>query len=61
LWPVPARPDGLRRRLNLTPAWLGAFLALGGMKLPADYELSRQIDEILRSAHPRRSKSKHVQ
>ena len=46
LCPMPATPAYLRSRLNFTPAWLGAFLRLRGIKLNCAPELEEQITAI---------------
>ncbi|MBN2045986.1 MAG: hypothetical protein JW757_13270 [Anaerolineales bacterium] len=45
-WPVPAKPDYVRTRLNFTPAWLGAYLKVNKQPLSACEELQVRIDEI---------------
>lgn len=45
-WPMPAKPDYVRGRLNFTPEWLGAYLKLNGVKLQASEEQQARIDEI---------------
>jgi len=50
MWPMPARPDYVRNRMNLSPVWLGAFLELNGFKLLAAPALKVQIDEIVKRA-----------
>lgn len=47
LWPVLATPEYVRKRMNFTPAWLGAYLRLHGHKLSAAPELEEQIKAIL--------------
>lgn len=45
-WPMPARPDYVRQRLNFTPEWLGAYLKINGVKLQATEAQQARIDEI---------------
>jgi hypothetical protein len=52
LFPVPVRPADLRRRLNFTPGWVGAYLRLNGVHLPAGTELEKEIQRILALAGP---------
>jgi hypothetical protein len=33
LWPLPATPDIVQRRLDFTPEWLGEFLWLEEIKM----------------------------
>jgi len=46
LFPVPALPATVRKRLNFTPAWMGAYLRLNGVDLPASAELNVEIERI---------------
>ena len=46
-WPMPARPEYVRQRLNFTPEWLGAFLKINGVKLQATKSQQARIDEIV--------------
>jgi hypothetical protein len=34
IWPVPATPRFVKKRINFTPEWLGGFLWANGIKLP---------------------------
>ena len=45
-WPMPARPEYVRSRLNFTPEWLGAYLKLNGIILRASESQQAKIDEI---------------
>ena len=45
-WPMPAKPEYIRSRLNFTPEWLGAYLKINGIKLRASEEQQARIDEI---------------
>lgn len=56
LFPIPATPAAVRRRLNFTPAWLGAYLRLNGYRWAANPELEPEIERILALApvRPRR-------
>lgn len=47
LFPVPAWPLIVQKRLNFTPAWMGAYLRLNGIKLPAEPELETEIERIV--------------
>ena len=47
LFPIPARPDAVRRRLNLSPAWLGAYLRIHGFHWRAEEGLEAEIQRIL--------------
>ena len=55
LWPVPARPEYVRKRLNLSPFWLGAYLRLHGFSLPAESDLQAEIDQVVARASAPRS------
>jgi hypothetical protein len=46
LFPIPASPAILKTRLNFTPAWMGAFLRVNGVRLPAAEQLEEEIDHI---------------
>ncbi len=54
LFPVPVRLGGLRRRLNFTPGWVGAYLRLNGVHLTAGTDLEMEIQRILALAGPPR-------
>lgn len=45
-WPMPAKPEYIRSRLNFTPEWLGAYLKINGINLRASEEQQARIDEI---------------
>ena len=45
-WPMPAKPEYVRQRLNFTPEWLGAYLKINGVKLQATEAQQARIDEI---------------
>ena len=45
-WPMPAKPEYVRSRLNFTPEWLGAYLKVNKHSLPASEDLQNRIDEI---------------
>jgi len=47
LFPVPASPGTVARRLNFTPGWVGAYLRLNGIDLPAGADLEAEIQRIL--------------
>jgi hypothetical protein len=55
LFPVPANPKTVRKRLNFTPAWLGAYLRLHGFHLKASDELEKEIRTILALAPSRKA------
>jgi hypothetical protein len=57
LFPVPAWPVIVQKRLNFTPAWMGAYLSLNGMDLPASAELKAEIERIAALA-PKKRKAK---
>ena len=57
LFPVPAWPAIVQKRLNFTPAWMGAYLRLNGMDLPAGAELKAEIERIAGLA-PKRKRAK---
>lgn len=46
LFPVPATPAIVRKRFNFTPVWLGAYLQVNGIELPAGAELKEEINRI---------------
>jgi hypothetical protein len=56
LFPLPAKPEVVRRRLNLTPAWMGAYLRLHGFRLKASPELDEQIQQIMILAPTKKTK-----
>ena len=58
LFPVPATPDYVRKRMNFTPAWLGAYLRLHHYKVTAVPELDEQINKILAMANNKPSARK---
>lgn len=47
LWPIPATPQRVKKRINFTPAWVGAYLKIHGHILPASQELKKEISNIL--------------
>jgi hypothetical protein len=47
LFPVPAWPSIVKKRLKFTPAWTGAYLAVNGIKLPANADLEIEIEHIV--------------
>ena len=57
LFPVLAWPKIVQKRLNFTPAWMGAYLLLNGIELPADAELKGEIKQIV-ALVPKRTKKK---
>ena len=60
LFPVPATPDYVRKRMNFTPAWLGAYLRLHHYKVTAVPELDEQINKILAMANNKPSSRKQT-
>ena len=52
LWPMPARPEYVARRIHFSPEWLGAFLSLRGYHLSADPELQGKMNLIKSLAPP---------
>lgn len=56
LFPLPAKPEIVRKRLNLTPAWMGAYLRLNGFQWKATPELDEQIQQIMALAPTRKKK-----
>ncbi len=49
-WPMPAKPDYVRQRMNLNPEWMGAYLELKGMKVEATPEQAEKIAQIVAMA-----------
>ncbi|NLH46120.1 MAG: hypothetical protein GX451_08360 [Acholeplasmataceae bacterium] len=47
LLPLPAKPEIVRRQINFSPEWLGAYLTLNGYVLIAKPEQQKRIDFIL--------------
>ena len=47
LLPYPAKPEELKTRFNLTPAWLGAYSKLHGLELEATEDQQIEIEQIL--------------
>lgn len=56
LFPVPALPRIVQKRLNFTPSWVGAYLTLNGIHLAASPDLKAEIDRIVKLA----PKNKHL-
>jgi hypothetical protein len=54
LFPVPAHPLIVQKRLKFTPAWMGAYLRLNGIYLSAETELESEIDRIVSLAPPKK-------
>ncbi len=49
LWPIPATPSLVKKRLNFTPAWVGAYLKMNDHILPTtSQELKKEISGILK-------------
>lgn len=57
LFPVPATPRFVETRMKFTPAWLGAFLKVNHLDLPAGEELESEIENVMALA-PRRPQKK---
>lgn len=51
LFPVRARPEAVRQQLNLTPAWMGAYLRINGYHLAAAEGLESEIQHIVTLAN----------
>lgn len=47
LFPIPATPDSVKKRINFTPEWLGAFMLINGYSLNANREQKKAIDHIV--------------
>ncbi len=45
-WPIPAKVEDVRTRLNFTPEWLGAWLKINKRPLSASEDLQTRIEEI---------------
>ncbi len=56
LYPVSADPDHMRSRMNLTPAWLGAYLKLGGVELAMTEDEQVAVDAIVATVPPEQLK-----
>ena len=56
LFPMPATPKYIKKRMNFTPAWLGAFLQINGIKLTCEKDLEEEINTILEKAPERQKK-----
>jgi hypothetical protein len=54
LYPVSADPERVRSRMNLTPAWLGAYLKLSGVELAMTEDEQAAVDAIVASVPPER-------
>jgi hypothetical protein len=57
LFPIPAFPKIVQKRLNFTPAWMGAYLQINGIHLPASAELKEQINSIISMIPDRKKKT----
>jgi len=53
LFPVPANARFVETRMKFTPAWLGAFLKVNHLDLPASEELEAEIEAVM-SLAPKR-------
>ncbi len=47
LFPLPAKPEIVRKQINFSPEWLGAYLTLNGYVLKAKPEQQKRVDFIL--------------
>lgn len=47
LFPVPANAHFVEKRIKFTPGWLGAFLKVNHLDLPASEELEGEIESIM--------------
>jgi hypothetical protein len=54
LYPISANPDRVMARMNLTPAWLGAYLKLTGKEIEMTEEQRTAVDAIIESVPPHR-------
>lgn len=52
LYPVAADPERVRTRMNLTPAWLGAYLRLGGVELEMTEDEQAAVTAIVETVPP---------
>ncbi len=57
LWPVAANPKRLKKQMNLTPEWLGAYLQIRGTQLQMSESQQEDINHIINTtpAHHRRA------
>ena len=58
LFPLPATLDIVRKRLNFTPVWVGAYLQVNGIELPAGSEMKAEIARIAAQAEVQKKRSK---
>ncbi len=56
LYPISANPERVMARMNLTPAWLGAYLELTGKKIKMSEEQQAAVDAIIQSVPVHRRK-----
>lgn len=54
LYPISANPERVMARMNLTPAWLGAYLELTGNKIKMTEDQRAAVDAIIESVPPHR-------
>ena len=47
LFPVPAKPEYVKTRMNFTPEWVGAILSLHGHAIKADRKQQKTIEYII--------------
>jgi len=59
LYPVPARLETVRKQMNFSPEWLGAFLRLNGYTLKATPSQQERIDYILSLSKTKQEQNVH--
>lgn len=47
LFPMPAKPDYVRTRMNFTPEWVGAILKMNGQVIKATSKQQKTIEYII--------------
>lgn len=47
LFPMPAKPDYVRTRMNFTPEWVGAILKMNGQSVKANSKQHKTIEYII--------------
>jgi len=47
LFPMPAKPDYVKKRIHFTPEWVGAFLKLNGYTIIANSQQQKTINHII--------------
>ena len=56
LYPIAANPERVKVRMNLTPAWLGAYLQLSGNEIKMTEDQQAAVEAIIESVPPHRRK-----